>query len=32
LKLFDAKVSKINKRVFGHDIDYLKWQSDWKNY
>ena len=24
LKLFDAKVSKINKRVLGYDIDYPK--------
>jgi hypothetical protein len=25
LKLFDAGVSKINKRVLGYDLDYPKW-------
>ena len=24
LKLFDARVSKINKKILGHDLDYPK--------
>jgi hypothetical protein len=32
LKLFDAGVSKINKKILGHDLDYPKWQSDWHNH
>jgi hypothetical protein len=32
LKKFKAAASKINMEVFGYDIDFPEWYSDWHNH